>query len=260
MPLRAYVVCATPRSGSTLLCEMLRQTGRAGRPLEHFEILRHSSLPRQPREYLQDLNRPGLLELLAPTRRGTPSREPAQRWWRRILAEGSTDNGVWGGKLMWGHVGDLVSRARELPGMANADLDAVLHTLLDDPQLVLVTRGDKIAQAVSLWRALQTQSWRTGEVPRARSLVYDFAAIDHLATQLQSDELAWRRWLARVGRRPIEVTYDQLDTAPEWAAARVLEALGLTDVAVSAPPLSRQRDELSSIWVKRHRRERERAA
>ncbi|MGZ4261677.1 MAG: Stf0 family sulfotransferase, partial [Solirubrobacteraceae bacterium] len=42
-PTKAYLVCATPRSGSTLLCEMLRETGRAGVPLEHFEILRHSS-------------------------------------------------------------------------------------------------------------------------------------------------------------------------------------------------------------------------
>ena len=30
--------------------------GVAGRPLEHFEILRHSSLPRQPREYFGDLD------------------------------------------------------------------------------------------------------------------------------------------------------------------------------------------------------------
>ncbi|MGZ4331338.1 MAG: Stf0 family sulfotransferase, partial [Solirubrobacteraceae bacterium] len=57
-PVKAYLVCATPRSGSTLLCEMLRETGRAGVPLEHFEILRHSSLPRQPREYFQDLDAP----------------------------------------------------------------------------------------------------------------------------------------------------------------------------------------------------------
>ncbi len=34
----ADLVCATPRSGSTLLCELLRATGRAGRRLEHFEV------------------------------------------------------------------------------------------------------------------------------------------------------------------------------------------------------------------------------
>jgi LPS sulfotransferase NodH len=37
--LQAYLVCANPRGGGTLLCE----------------ILRHSSLPRQPREYFGDL-------------------------------------------------------------------------------------------------------------------------------------------------------------------------------------------------------------
>ena len=125
--MRAYLVCATPRSGSTLLCEMLRDTGRAGRPLEHFEILRHSSLPRQPREYFEDLPRPELLELLAPPQSARPSSEPPEAWWARIVREGSGANGVWGGKLMWGHVDDLVARARELPGLAGADLDEVLH-------------------------------------------------------------------------------------------------------------------------------------
>ena len=39
---------------------------------------------------------------------------------------------------------------------------AVLETLLGDVRLVYVTRADKVAQAVSLWRAVQTQSWRSG--------------------------------------------------------------------------------------------------
>ena len=36
-PTRSYLVCATPRSGSTLLCEGLESTGVAGRPREYFE-------------------------------------------------------------------------------------------------------------------------------------------------------------------------------------------------------------------------------
>jgi LPS sulfotransferase NodH len=53
--LQAYLVCATPRSGSTLLRETLRDTGLAGRSLEHSEILPHSSLPRQPHGYFREL-------------------------------------------------------------------------------------------------------------------------------------------------------------------------------------------------------------
>ena len=48
-PDRSYIVCATPRSGSTLVCHALEETGVAGRPEEYFEALRHSGRPRRPR-------------------------------------------------------------------------------------------------------------------------------------------------------------------------------------------------------------------
>jgi trehalose 2-sulfotransferase len=94
--LRAYLVCATPRSGSTLLCEMLRDSGLAGEPLEHFEVLRHSSLPRQPHEYFGDLDLDGLDELLPPPRRGTPSEEGPDAWRARIHIQGRVFNVLWG--------------------------------------------------------------------------------------------------------------------------------------------------------------------
>jgi trehalose 2-sulfotransferase len=258
--MRAYLVCATPRSGSTLLCEMLRDTGRAGRPYEHFEILRHSSLPRQPREYFEDLPRPEVLELLPPMESESPSTEDPEAWWARVVREGSGANGVWGGKLMWGHVEDLVSRARELPGMAGASLEDVLHELLGDPRLVFVTRSEKSAQAVSLWRALQTQTWRAGNTETGRPVVYDFNGIDHLVSQLESDERAWRQWFARTGQRPTEVTYEELDSNLGATVDAVLRELGLGDALVTMPRLSRQRDELSAAWVERYRHERDRAA
>ena len=259
-PTKAYLVCATPRSGSTLLCEMLRETGRAGVPLEHFEILRHSSLPRQPREYFQDLDSPRVIERLAPVEAGTVSTEAPEDWWARILAEGSTDNGVWGGKIMWGHTDDFVARARELPGLAGADLDAVLAELLGEPQVVFVSRRDKAAQAVSLWRAVQTQSWRSGEPPSAESVIYDFEGIDHLVSQLESDERSWSEWFARTGRKPLEVTYDRLDSAPAHTVESVLHGLGLPASTVAVPRLTRQRDDLSATWIERYRQERGRAA
>lgn len=239
---------------------MLRDTGLAGRPLEHFEILRHSSLPRQPREYFGDLDLDGLDELLPPPRSGTPSQEPPEAWRTRILRQGRGENGVWGGKLMWGHVEDLVTRARQLPGQAEASLEQVLATLLDDPQLIFVTRREKVAQAVSLWRAVQTQSWRAGDASKAEAPVYEYAAIDHLVSQLESDERSWKEWFARTGQRPFVVTYDQLEAAPAETVATVLHALGLPDASVSVPRLSRQRDDLSAAWVERYRQERGEAA
>ena len=48
-PAHSYLVCATERSGSTLLCELLAGTGVAGRPEEYFEFLSATGHVRQPR-------------------------------------------------------------------------------------------------------------------------------------------------------------------------------------------------------------------
>jgi len=48
----SYLICPTPRSGSTLLCEPLEGTGIAGRPDEYFQPLRSTGLPMTPRDYL----------------------------------------------------------------------------------------------------------------------------------------------------------------------------------------------------------------
>src|SRR6476660_7881628 len=115
-PDHTYLVCATPRSGSTLLCELLSATGVAGRPQEYFEDLQATGRPRQPRQYFDGLDAPEALELLAPTEPGA-ARLPGAFAARfpEVLAAGTTPNGVFGAKLMWGYLPDLLLGLRELP-------------------------------------------------------------------------------------------------------------------------------------------------
>ncbi len=259
IPAQAYLVCATPRSGSTLLGEMLAATGLAGQPREHFEVLRHSSLPRQPREYFLGTATADIVEHLPPLE-GEPSAEPSDAWWSRVLAEGLSDNGVWGGKLMWGHVEDFLLRARELDGLDGADLETVLRSLLGDPRLIYVAREDKVGQAVSLWRAVQTQAWRSDGSPPADSARYDFLAIDHLVSQLEDQDRAWRRWFSTSGFEPLELPYEELERDPRATVSSVLRAIGLPDGDVPVSPTSRQRDQRSEEWSIRYREERKEAA
>jgi LPS sulfotransferase NodH len=261
-PTSAYLVVATPRSGSTLLCETLRATGVAGLPLEHFEVFRHSTQPRQPREYFAGVEDPELLGLLSALDPPRPDPEPSAAWWARILAAGTTPNGVWGGKLMWGHVDDLLARTGELDAVPpSADLDATLTALLgEDLRLVFVTRPDKVAQAVSLWRAVQTQTWRAGRGTPADQARYSFAGIDHLVAQLEDHDAAWRAWFAATGRTPHEVSYDALAADPPGVVGDVLRFLDLPAGDVPAPATERQGDARSTAWADRYRAEREAAA
>ena len=52
----SYLVCATPRSGSTLLCKTLAETGVAGDPEEFFEAVPETGVPRRPLDYLRGLD------------------------------------------------------------------------------------------------------------------------------------------------------------------------------------------------------------
>jgi trehalose 2-sulfotransferase len=198
-----------------------------------------------------------VLDRLASLRPPQPDRAHATpaEWWKRMLADGTTPNGVWGGKLMWGHVEDFLGRVRELPGLADADLHAALEALLGDVALVHVTRPDKVEQAVSLWRAVQTESWRSGTRPANECVAYVFEGIDHLRRRLEEHEAAWHRWFARRGRPAYEVSYDDLGEDPRGTALEVLRALDLPAAEVPAPEMRRQRDERSIEWAERYRAE-----
>ena len=241
---KSLLVCATPRSGSTLLCALLDGTGVAGRPQEFFERLAHSGLPRQPREYFERVEDPKLLELLAPTDPGTPDPgDPIPQ----ALARGTTDNGVFAAKLMWTHLLDLSER------LGRAADAALLRERFPDPRYVHVTRRDKIAQAVSLWRAVQTRAWRAGEVTENGNAVYHAGAIGYLAGQLSDHDDAWRTWFSANRIEPLTIVYEELAADTNGVTSRVIDQLEVGPAEIPDPPLRRQRDDQSARWVERYR-------
>jgi trehalose 2-sulfotransferase len=236
---RAYLVCATPRSGSTLLCELLKETGVAGRPAEYFENLRSTSYPRQPRQYFE--GRPEIQALLPEVDPGTPERAFD---WDAVLRAGTTPNGVFGAKVMWSHLDDLWPR---LGGRR-------LEDLLPGLRYVRVSRRDRVAQAVSLWIAIQTQRWRDeGDDAETHEPVYSFAAIRHLVEQLSAHERAWDDWLA--GRDAIEVPYEELAAAPADTVTALLYRLGIDGRAPDVARMRRQSGARSREWIERYAQE-----
>src|SRR3982074_582397 len=137
-PILCSLVCATPRSGSTLLCQALDQTGVAGHPQEYFEALRQSGLPRRPHEYFDPDRHANIVERLAFREMPDGVARPSALWhpetYDRYLAwalhEGTTPNGVFGAKLMWGYLGDFAELLRGIDGMAGP-------TLPDPPRTAL---------------------------------------------------------------------------------------------------------------------------
>ena len=92
-------------------------------------------------------------------------------------------------------------------------------------------RRDKVAQAVSLWKAIQTQQWRN-EAERAsaterRGASYDYRALKHLVDELHRWDARWEDWFHATGREPIRVIYEEFVDTRAATVGRVLDALGI---------------------------------
>jgi LPS sulfotransferase NodH len=264
---RSYLVCATPRSGSTLLCHLLDRTGIAGHPEEYFEALRHSGIPRRPHEYFDPGRHANIIERLAfrempdsedraPHPLWTP--ETYDRYLSWALTQGTTPNGVFGAKLMWGYLGDFAALVRGVDGFAGLPLPQLLDSAFPDLRYVQVTRRDKVRQAVSLWKAVQTQAWRrdrdSADRPAAAEPVFSFRAINYLVRLLTAHDASWDAYFLGLGSEPVKVTYEELAEAPDAVVRRVLEALDIAapdDLELGPPQLSVQADTRSEEWVRR---------
>ncbi|MDX6657150.1 MAG: trehalose 2-sulfotransferase [Solirubrobacteraceae bacterium] len=266
-PDRSYLVCATPRSGSTLLCHLLDRTGVAGRPAEYFEALQHSGLPRRPTEYFDRERHANIVERLAfremPDERSRPTPNPlwSPETYDRYLAwaidRGTTPNGIFGAKLMWGYLGDFAHLLRGIRGLEALPVPQLFTAVFPDLRYVQITRTDKVRQAVSLWKAVQTQAWQRDAGSASNAATgpeFSFRAINYLVRLLTAHDASWDAYFLGLGLEPLKVTYEELAGQPEPIVRRVLEHLEIgapETLDLGAPRLEAQADELSEDWVRR---------
>ena len=259
-PINAYVVCSTQRSGSTYLCRLLADTELAGNPQEYFEATAETGLPPRPGFFLAGLPRLGVGIRSDPRPADAPDYSNLRLvdgWLahlERTFQLGTTANGVFATKLMWNQLAEVEQHARAVPGLdgkAGADL---LDELFGGPSYVWVRRRDKVRQAISLWRAVQTRIWlleRSSDADSSVALRYSFAAIDHLRRRLTVDDEAWGRFFSVAGIKPLELCYeDDVERDPAKAVSRVFAHVGI-DASPSSMPMTsmvRQSDELSDAW------------
>jgi LPS sulfotransferase NodH len=232
--LDSYLVCATPRSGSTLLCGLLDSSGVAGHPASYFD-------PRGLQEYADSwgIDRPD------------DGRADAV-YVGAALAAGRTPNRVFGARVMAETRSGLVADLAVLAGPGLSDLD-LLTTQLGRLRFVHLRRVDVVAQAVSWARSLQTHFWHPGEVmaPGGEDPRYDELLIGELVARIESLETGWATWFADQQIVPCEVTYEELAAEPPGTAMRVLNWLGLEVPQERRLTTThrRQADHLNEDWI-----------
>jgi trehalose 2-sulfotransferase len=224
LPQQTYIVAATPRTGSNLLCEGLERSGIAGRPAETFA--------------------PHLRDVWAQYFALRPGAMFAE-YFDAAIRYGTTMNGVHGLKIHWMHVAPLADEVM--------CMDDVLQHLFPAAVFINIVRHDKRAQAMSWYRAEMTNEWLryADDASEPAPCVFDPAAIGVLERNISCQQLAWEEYFSKRVVDVLTVDYEALASDYHRQVGLVLAFLGLdASVAQSipSPRLVRQADGLSAHW------------
>jgi LPS sulfotransferase NodH len=225
-------ICGVQRAGTWMLAHSLASSGVAGRPAEYFS---HDDMRRFREQW------------------GVAT---DGEYVERVLAEGTTPNGVFATKLMWNDLESFLFRLRRLlRDYDSSDVD-VIAKVFPPPRFVWIRREDLVAQGVSWAKAAQTGQYGARR-PATRKPAFDFDEIDALVHLAGVHTGNWRRWFRTHGVRPIEVTYESLCADTAAVVLAVLRELGLEPPpgTTIGPPadLKRQADAVNEEWIARYR-------
>lgn len=238
----AYWICTTPRTGSQLLGQLLRATGVAGRPEEYFWR------ENEP-VYRQLWNVSSYSDYL-----------------NHALTAGTTPNGVFGAKMDVGaYLSHFEHQLRSLPQFSepSCTFHSILTSLFPDLKFIWLTRRNKVRQAASWWKAVQSNEWARPKGERSiiePPLHYNFAAIDQLVNESLLREAAWQAYFSEWRVNPLALVYEDFIENHAGTVTYVLDFLGVREpyiLPTEAITLVKQADSVSEEWVQRYREEKQ---
>lgn len=226
LPKRPYVIAFSLRSGSNLLCDLLRENG-LGYPTEYFQY----PFGIANRFWYDELG------VSVNDFAGLVS----------ALMEQRSSKGLFGAKVTWDQKNALLQELRKLDST-----HAQLHDAWPGLRWLRLSRLDKIGQAISVVRAVQSGSWASTEAASGTPFVYDFFQVLSFFQSILTEECLWDDYF-RSHRIPVlHVTYEAFIADPRQTILDIrsyiapdLRPLTLDDVRI-VERLKKQRDSLSS--------------
>jgi len=191
-----YVICFTERSGSSMLCSILKQTNLLGMPNEYVN-------PRGPMQlYLKTCPATTLEEYFELLRRNQ-----------------TTPNGIFGLKSCFFDFKPLI----EMGGVGK---------LLNPVQFIYLTRRDIILQAISGYLARKSGIWHiSSQAGGAENL--DYSKVEYDEEQILKlidiqikERLEWERFFTLYSIEPLRIVYEDIVESPITCVKQILSFLG----------------------------------
>jgi LPS sulfotransferase NodH len=230
-PSISYIIASVQRSGTHLLCNILRSTGMAGSPEEHF------------------LSKPGETW---EKRWGAPSRAI---YVQQVLQQNTGANGVFGTVIMWSYFERMLEVLQEIPAYKNLSGAQLLAAVFGKPKYIWMRRRNHVEQAISWAIACQTGVWaqKAQEKSQPRAIPkFDFKAIDEWCRRVAAHDQGWANYFRENEIEPLVLFYEDVVASHHAAAERVLEFLGLPfppGMEIPPPAVEKQATRISEEWA-----------
>lgn len=240
-------IASVERTGSTLLCSILRGTGMAGTPIEYLNIQTNNfarfrdqhGVPRL-KSHLRPLGRARTLVGRRFPWRNIDWFDDAS--WRDYLASiaeaNKTPNGVFGVKMHWNQY------ERH---MLNRGLDVSFWNA--PVKWVRITRRDEIRQAISFVRAAQTDSWNSSMQVK-REPHYDPEAILAALNRIDHENSCWSTYFDEHDIHPLHITFEELTRDTAKTIRRVMDHIGSPIEVVPDTQTKPQSDGTNAEWAR----------
>lgn len=194
-PAPRYLIAMTPRSGSSHLCDVVKNTNLMGRPGEMLSA-----------QFI-----PNILK-------NAPGKNPDD-YLQQVMKVVRTRNGVAGIKVSWFQFHEFCQAMKD-------------PSVFEKFRFVHLTRRDLPAQAVSLYCATESNVFHTNvehtsqETTKLATLDYDFEKIKQWYRHIEAQEIGWRQYFAKHNIFPLAVTYDEIEADVVAVTRRIAHFIG----------------------------------
>lgn len=224
-----YLICSSPRCGSTLFGQMLRDTEMMGDPLEYLNP-----------EYID-----------AYFRRFGGTQDCIENILSRLEKIRTSPNRNFGLQLHFRHFAQIFK---------NSDAPAAIAFLKGFDRVLFIRRRDRIGQAVSLYRARTTGIWSSVEadfrqphngyaMASATPVAFDPLRLTEALVGIVAQDIGWQNLLQRKQIDHLEICYEDIIENWPTQCSNVLSYLGLDvdEAGVPKKNLRKQSDQDDSL-------------
>lgn len=240
-PAKHYLVCTTPRTGSSLLCSLLARTGLAGM----------HPRPTTGQEYLLDVSE-GKLE--TPNWETVDLREYLAQTFRASCGHSE----VGGFKLMWYQARELARQVARSNRYRNFSVYDLARCMPEGTRYVWLFRRDILRQAISFVKAEQTQSWDSQSERRlGRPCKFDYRRIEGTVQRFNRQNRFWGEFFNRAGAEPLAIAYEDFVLDQVGTVRRILAYLAIpiaAELVVTNDYFERQSNLVNEEWETTFRR------